>query len=125
MEAAFARDVQSGSRVMVGATLSSLTGLTERAYDREYGAAAIRREEAQAKKALAASDQMAPDGGSGGSYAYIDGYDISNVVLQNYDNDDATLAIYLDGTSGARGSVGGIAAERITDLVTISLRASR
>lgn len=135
LASAFARDIQSGNRVKVDLALTSLSGLTKIALDREYGAATIRRDVARVDRALSSPGQMAPDDNSGNDNATVN----VNVNVNLNININALAAVVavvafivavvvLIAFWGARetpGSPGTLATERTVNLVAISLHAGR
>ncbi len=118
LAAAFARDIQSGNRVKVDAALTSLGRLTALAYDHEYGAASTRRTIARAETALDHADQLAPADSSsgGGSYLYV-----TNVVALYTAFLGLLWAFWI--FPAPAGSTGSLAADRMADLVAVSLHA--
>lgn len=120
----FARDVQSGDRVKVAAGLAILGRFTTQALASEFGRVAARRIAAQAKALLGSPALMTPNGGGSGSGQanvhsvvwVVVGLAVFFVLL--------TLGLIL-AFAAFRGAPDRLPAERIVNLVAISLKAAR
>jgi len=130
LAATFARDVQSGNRPKVTVGLAILGRFTDQALTSEFGRVATQRIVAQSKALLGSAVVMAPNGvGSGSGQANANANANAHAVVWVVVGLAAAYVLLAIGLLLAfaltRGSPDRLPAERLVNLVAISLQAAR